>query len=554
MHCDNGAAWRAPALAALGAEQFDLLVIGGGINGAGVARDATLRGLKVAVVEQGDFASGTSSRSSKLIHGGLRYLEQGDLKLVWESARERERLRRLAPHLVRPMCFVYPLYRGQRLRPFMLNAGLWGYDLLAGIRSVKRHRMLGRRAVSEVEPALRTEGLRGAGEYWDCWTNDARLVIETMLSAVRAGAVAVSYVQVTGFVKDGGRIVGAALVDRVGGAVSTCRARVVVNATGPWADKVSALDGPEGVRLRLTKGAHVIVPRERIGNNAALVLHARRDRRVMFVIPWGAHALIGTTDTDHVGGPDVAPLVEADDVTYLLETVNYYCPEARLTPADVVGAYAGLRPLIAPSEDTSLAPSAVSREEEIHTAASGLVSMAGGKLTTFRLASEQIVDRVVGALRAGGDRRTFGACRTAETPLPGGQIDPAVLASQAIARDGHGVSGAVVSHLAARYGERLDEVLAHVVDDRTLGAPMLPPAPDARAEIVEAVEHEFAMTLEDVLVRRTQLGLLDAAGTAAAAQQVAQLMAPKLGWGDDAARRAATEYAARVDQDRRRWR
>jgi glycerol-3-phosphate dehydrogenase len=553
MHRDNGAGWRAEALGRLGRGRFDLLVVGGGINGAGIARDATLRGLSVAVVEQGDFASGTSSRSSKLIHGGLRYLEQGNVKLVWESARERERLRRLAPHLVRPMRFVYPLYRGSRMRPWMLNVGLWGYDLLAGIRSVRRHRMLGPPALRTVEPALRTDGLRGAGEYWDCWTNDARLVVETMLAAAQAGAVVVSYVQLTGFVKEAGRIVGATLVDQVNGSRIHCRARVVVNATGPWAGKVSELDGPGGVRLRLTKGVHVIVPRDRVGNEAALVLHARRDRRVMFVIPWGAHALVGTTDTDHPGGPDVPPRVEADDVAYLLETVNYYFPAARLEPADVVGAYAGLRPLIAPPETASLSPSAVSREEEIHTAPSGLISMAGGKLTTFRLISEQIVDQVVARLRADGDSRDFAPCRTADLPLPGGRVDPSILANQTIAQNGHGVSATVVEHLAARYGERIGDVLAHVVEDRSLGAPVLPGEPDARAEIAHAVEHEFALTLEDVLVRRTQLGLVDAEGSADAAAEVARVMAPRLGWDEKTAHREAAAYAAGVTEDRKRW-
>jgi glycerol-3-phosphate dehydrogenase len=553
MQRDNGVAWRAAALAALASEQFDLLVIGGGINGAGVARDAALRGLRVALVEQGDFASGTSSRSSKLIHGGLRYLEQGNLKLVWQAARERERLRRLAPHLVRPMRFVYPLYRGSRLRPSMLRAGLWTYDLLAGIRSVKRHRMLRPEAVHSVEPALRTDGLRGAGEYWDCWTNDARLVVETLLSAVRTGAVAASYVRLDGFVKEDGRIAGATLSDRLTNAAFTCRARAVVNAAGPWADRVCALDEPGGVRLRLTKGVHVIVPRERVRNEAAIVLHAVRDRRVMFVIPWGEQALVGTTDTDHAGGPDVAPRVEADDVAYLLETVNRYFPEARLTPGDVVGAYAGLRPLIAPS-DATLNPSAVSREEEIHVSSAGLVSMAGGKLTTFRLAAEAIVDRVVAGLRRGGFEGPVGPCRSADVPLPGGQADPALLAAHAVSNDGHGVAPPIVSHLAARYGERLEEVLGRVAGDRTLGAPLLPPQLDARAEVVEAVEHEFAMTLEDVLVRRTQLGLVDACGSVGVAAQVARLMAPGLGWDEEQAQREAAAYAAAVEQDRRRWR
>src|SRR5688572_27479359 len=552
MHRDNGAGWRTAALGSLAREQFDLLVIGGGINGAGIARDAALRGLRVAVVEQGDFASGTSSRSSKLIHGGLRYLEQGNLKLVWHAARERERLRTLAPHLVRPMRFVYPLYRGSRLRPWMLRTGLWTYDLLAGIRTVKRHRMLDPAMVARLEPALRTEGLRGAGEYWDCWTNDARLVVETLLSAVETGAVAVSYVRLEGFRKDGGRIVGARLVDRLGGETIECSAHVVVNATGPWADRVCALDEPGGVRLRLTKGVHVIVPRARVGNEAALVLHARQDRRVMFVIPWGDHALVGTTDTDHAGGPDVPPRVERADVDYLLETVNHYFPRAALRPGDVVGAYAGLRPLIAPDE-ASLLPSAVSREEEIHVSAAGLVSIAGGKLTAFRLVAEEIVARVVGRLAAFAGR-SFGRCRTAETPLPGGRADVAALASRAISEDGHGVAAPVVSHLASRYGERLSQLLARVATDGTLGAPVLPPQPDARVEVVEAVEREFALTVEDVLVRRTQLGLLDAPGTIRVASEVAGLMAPRLGWDEARAGREAADYADRVERDRRRWR
>jgi len=356
-----------------------------------------------------------------------------------------------------------------------------------------------------------------------------------------------------GFIKEGGRIAGARLVDGVGGAEITCRARAVVNAAGPWAHKVSELDGPGGVRLRLTKGVHVIVPRSRVGNDAALVLHARRDRRVMFVIPWGTHALIGTTDTDHPGGPDVPPRVEADDVAYLLETVNYYCPAAALRPSDVVGGYAGLRPLIAPPESEALSPSAVSREEEIHTAASGLISMAGGKLTTFRLVSEQIVDRVVAALRAAGDSRTFGPCRTVDTPLPGGRVDPAILADRAIAQNGHRMSGPVIAHLAARYGERLADVLSHVQQDSSLAAPVVPTEPDARAEVAHAVEHEFAMTLEDVLIRRTQLGLVDASGSAMAAPEVARVMATRLGWDEATAAREAAAYAAAVASDRERW-
>jgi glycine/D-amino acid oxidase-like deaminating enzyme len=276
---------RQEAFDALSAEPFDLLVIGGGINGAGIARDAAMRGLRTALVEGADFASGTSSRSSKLIHGGLRYLEQGNVRLVLEAVRERERLRRLAPHLVRPQEFVFPVYRDGPLARWKLAAGLWAYDLLAGFWGVRRHRMLGVRAVRAAEPTLREDGLRGAGVYFDYRTDDARLVLETALAAAREGATIVSYAQVVGLLKDGGRITGARIADRLGGhGQAIVRARVVVNATGPWVDHVASLDESGPSRLRLTKGVHVVVPRARVGNRAAIVLHAVADRRVMFVI------------------------------------------------------------------------------------------------------------------------------------------------------------------------------------------------------------------------------------------------------------------------------
>ncbi len=547
-------AGRRKALAALSSEPFDVLVVGGGINGAGIARDAALRGLRTAVVERADFASGTSSRSSKLIHGGLRYLEEGRLRLVIESVRERERLRQLAPHLVRPQEFVFPLYRGVNLPPWKLAAGLWAYDLFAGLWSVRRHRMLGVTTLLAAEPALRRDGLRGAGLYYDYRTDDARLVVETMLSAVDAGAVVLSYAQVAGFVKDGGTITGARVVDGIGGEEIVVRARVVVNATGPWVDTVSALDAPAPPRLRLTKGAHVVVPRARIGHNAAIVLNAVADRRVMFVIPWGEHSLVGTTDTDHVGGPDNPPEVDASDVAYLLDTVNHYFPDARLTAADVVSAFAGLRPLIAPPATAGLSPSRISREEEVFVSASGLITIAGGKLTTYRLIAATVVEQVLAALRRAGDRRRFGRTRTGTLPLPGGGAEPAALAAQAFERDGHGMGRAVLGHLADRYGSRMHAVVGVVARDRHLGEPIVPGLPDRRAEVVTAVEDEWAVTLEDVLRRRTQVALCDAESGTAVADEVAGLMASRLGWDATAAQTAARRYVEAVQAGRRRWR
>src|SRR2546429_559284 len=341
--------------------------------------------------------------------------------------------------------------------------------------------MLSPKAVAEAEPALLRDGLCGAGQYWDCRTDDARLVLETALSAAAEGALIVSYAEVAGFVKEDGRIVGARVGDRLGGGGGAARARVVVNAAGPWVDRVVALDAPEPPpRLRLTKGVHVVVPHERVGNRAAVVLSAVPDRRVMFVIPWGAHTLVGTTDTDHPGGPDVPPAVEPSDVAYLLDTVNHYFPAARLAPGDVVSAFAGLRPLVAPRGKATMSPSAVSREEEVLSSASGLISIAGGKLTTYRLVAKTVVDRVVDALRAAGDGRRFRPSRTGEVPLPGGAAPPATLAGAALSRDGHGVAPAVIDHLAGRYGSRLDEVLGLGARDPRLAEPIVAGLASAR--------------------------------------------------------------------------
>ena len=550
----KGPAWREAALDALEHERFDLLIIGGGINGAGIARDAALRGLRVALVEQSDFASGTSSRSSKLIHGGLRYLEQGEVRLVLESTRERERLRRLAPHLVRPMRFVYPIYAGGPVSRWKLAAGLWAYDILAGLRNVQRHRMLGVEGTRGAEPALLGDGLQGAGEYWDCWTDDARLVLETLLSARDESAVVVSYARVVGITKDAGRATGARVSDCLGGRELTVRARAVVNAAGPWMDAVSDLDEPSPPRLRPTKGVHVVVPRSRIGHEAAIVLHAVQDGRVMFVIPWDECSLVGTTDTDHPGGAAVPPTVEREDVAYLLDTVNHYFPEAHLTSADVVSAFAGLRPLVAPPAGKEESPTDVSREEEIFVSHAGLISVAGGKLTTYRLISAEVVDRVAERLVRTVDGALIGRSRTADRPLPGGSTPPETLAAAAASRNGHGVARDVIDHLAGRYGSRLGTVLGMVATDRTLGSPVLPAQPDPRAEVVAAVEGELALTLEDVLRRRTQLALFDRSAGSAAADEVASLMAERLGWSPDDARAAAHAYVEAVREDQRRWR
>src|SRR5213083_407409 len=347
------------------AEPVDLLVIGGGITGAGIARDAALRGIRTALVDKGDFGGGTSSHSSRLIHGGLRYLEQRAFRLVFEASRERRVLLTIAPHLVRPLAFLFPAYRGARVSAWRLRAGLWLYDLLAAFRNVRTHRWLGRRAVLRLEAGLRERDLQGAGLYYDAQADDARLVIATMRGALS-------------------------------GATCTVRALVVVNATGPWLDRVRRLDDPRAEPLvRLTKGTHVVVPRQRLGNAHAVTLTSPIDGRVMFILPWGDQTYIGTTDTDEDASPDEVRAT-ADDVIYLLRSANAFFPQARLAPTDVVGTWAGLRPLLAPPRDVSA--SDVSREHRIVESPSGLITIAGGKLTTYRVMGQDVAERVAARL------------------------------------------------------------------------------------------------------------------------------------------------------------
>lgn len=539
----------------LGSRTFDILVIGGGINGAGIARDAALRGLHVALVERGDFAGGTSSRSSRLIHGGLRYLAQRDFSLVRAACRERDRLRRLAPHLVRPLAFLLPVYRGGPLGVLQLAAGLWLYDLLAAFRNLHRHRLLGPAGVAIAEPALGRQGLRLGARYYDCWTDDARLTIETVLDAREAGAVVVSRAEVKAFVRAGSRVAGAVVKDVLGGQEVEVCARVVVNATGPWLDRVRSLADP-GARpvLRLTKGVHLVVPRERVGNRGAVVLFAPCDGRLLFVLPWGDYTLIGTTDTDYDGLPDEVA-VEPSDVAYLLGAVNHHFPAAELRPADVVSAYAGLRPLVAPPAGARLAPSAVSREESIFEHPPGLISIAGGKLTTFRRVAAAVVDRAARELSRSGRPGSVGSSRTAKRPLPGAW--PGSLADLeaelVVSMNGHSVPPPVLRQLVERYGARAGHVLGVLNREQGLEEPILAGLGFLKAEVVAAVEEELALSVEDVLRRRTTIALMDREQGASAAREVASLMGERLGWDAARVEREAAEYVARVAAERRRW-
>jgi len=532
----------------MAADPVDVLVVGGGITGAGIARDAALRGFRTAVVDKGDFASGTSSHSSRLIHGGLRYLEQYEFRLVREASRERRVLLSMAPHLVRPLSFVLPSYRGARVPAWRLRSGLWLYDLLAGFRNVGRHRWLGRKATLRLEPGLRDKDLRGAALYFDAQTDDARLTLATMRAAAHAGALVASYADVTAFLKPDGRVRGAVVRDVLTGHESAVRALVVVNATGPWVDALRRLEDPgANPLLRLTKGVHVAVPRQRMGNVRAITLTSPLDGRVMFVLPWGDLSYIGTTDTDEDASPDDVRAT-GEDVIYLLRSANWFFPTARLSPRDVVATWAGLRPLLSTGEGRDVAPSDASREHRVVESAGGLLTIAGGKLTTYRLMARDAVDRVAISLRALDGRPRAARPPTDRLPLPGGET--ADLDGLVKAATERGARESTARYLVGAYGSEAAAVLNIVERDRALGQAIVAGRPELWAEVTHAVEREMALRLSDVLIRRLHLFYASRDQAASAAGVVADRMAAALEW--DAPRRAAelADYGEQVERSR----
>ena len=506
---------------------MDVLIIGGGITGAGIARDAALRGFRTALVDKADFGAGTSSHSSRLIHGGIRYLEQGAFHLVFEASHERRVLLTIAPHLVRPLAFLFPLYRGGRLPAWKVRAGMWLYDLLSSFRNVRWHRWLRAKQVRRVEPGLRDRGLIGAALYYDAQTDDARLVIATVRSAMRAGALAANYVETTALLKPDGRVRGAVVRDVLTGQTATIRANVVVNATGPWSDQLRRLDDPQAAPiLRLTKGAHVTVPRRRLANEHAVTLLSPVDGRVMFVLPWGDLSYIGTTDTDADASPD-GLRVTAADVTYLLRSANAAFPHAHLAPNDVVSAWVGLRPLLRADHAD---PSQVSREHKVFASEQGLITIAGGKLTTYRVMARDVVDRVAARLHELDGRPLPPRAQTDKLPLPGGEAaELDVLGEAARAR---GASEATARHLVASYGSEAAAVLNLVDRDRRLGDAIIAGRPEIWAEIAYAVERELAVRVQDVLVRRLHLFYEVPDHAQSVVTKVAARMKQLLGWDD----------------------
>lgn len=543
---------RRDTVAALAAETFDVVVMGGGITGAGIAREAALAGLSTALVERDDFAAGTSSRSSRLVHGGVRYLEHGHLGLVFEASRERRLLRTLAPHLVQPLAFTWPVYRGARIPRWQVRAALTAYDALALFRNVRPHRSLSRDALHAAEPALAVDDLLGGARYYDAATNDSRLTLASALAAREAGAAVLNHVAVTGARHEGGRLVAVEVVDRVLGHEVVVRGRVFVNATGPWSDELAARLAapgqavPGGPAVRGAAGAHVAVPRHRVGNQDAVTIVSPLDGRVMFVLPAGAHTIIGTTERPATSGPDTIRAT-GTDVSYLLASTNRCFPFAQLTHDDVIAAWCGIRPLAAARADATRAGGtrAASREHAVHRRSDGLMSVTGGKLTTYRSMAVDVLRQVRQALRTqGATLPPWDRSVSRTTPLPGGDLAHLDATEHDAGHTAHDT--AVGERLAHAYGSRWRNVWSYVQRDHTLGHRISDDLPYLLAEVPHAVEREGAATLADVLVRRTHVAFETRDHGRAAARRIAPLVQDALAWTDAERDAQLARYDAEV--------
>lgn len=538
----NGGPSRAAALASLGDSHFDVLVVGGGITGTGVAREAALAGWRTALVERDDFAAGTSSRSSRLVHGGVRYLEHGHLALVFESSHERRVLLHLAPHLVRPLAFTWPVYRGARVPRWKVRAGLLLYDALALFRNAQRHEGLSVQEVRLHEPALGADNLLGGARYWDAATDDTRLTLATALGAASSGATVVNHCAVVGGLRMGPqRLEGVTVEDRLTGERIDVRARVIINATGPWSDATAALTGDAaGSQLLGSAGAHIAVPRERVGNHGAVTIVSPLDGRVMFVLPAGVHTIIGTTERPATNGPDEIRATRRE-VTYLLQSVNRLFPAAKLTDADVVSAWCGIRPLAAARAGEHSA-NAASREHAITRRADGLLSVTGGKLTTYRAMAADVLKHAVVELGAAPSARAHERPRSEATPLPGG----AFASRESLLAEVRTTAGdaAVGERLMQGYGADWTRVWQYTQRIATYGQCIADGLPYLLAEVAHAVEHEMACTIADVLIRRTHVAFETRDHGRSAARRIAPIMADLLQWSPERQSQAIAEYDA----------
>ena len=532
---------RETAISQLGTQQFDILVIGGGVNGVGAALDAAARGLKVALIESQDIAAGTSSRSSKLIHGGLRYLEQYDFKLVREALHERELMvSTLCPHLVKPVGFLFPLTEKLKERTYV-GAGLALYDALRGFRrSMPWHKHLSQKQINEIAPSLRHDLVTGAIKYFDAQVDDARHTMSVARTAARHGALIATRVSAQSLIREGKRVVGVNALDLVSGKKIAIKAGATVMCAGVWSDQLhEQFDITPGYNVTMSKGAHIVMPGSAIKSDAGIIV--KTSVSVLFIIPWAGKWIVGTTDTPYEGDR-AEPLASKEDVQYILDQANRVL-KPKLKAEEIIGVYAGLRPLVA--NNKSATTTKLSREHTVDRPAPGFVSIAGGKYTTYRVMAEDVIDRAVLELR-----RVTKDSVTEKVPLVGADGYFALeQQTERIAQE-TGLSVETVTHLLNRYGSLISEILVIIKEQPKLAKRLDSDLPYIKAEIIYAASHEGAQSVDDVISRRTRLSFEAINHAVHLAEEVATLIAPVLGWSAKERKASIAHYLEMVEREK----
>jgi glycerol-3-phosphate dehydrogenase len=531
---------RDSAISQLGTEQFDILVIGGGVNGVGAALDAASRGLKVALIEAQDIAAGTSSRSSKLIHGGLRYLEQYDFKLVREALHERELMvSTLCPHLVKPVGFLFPLTEKFKERTYV-GAGLALYDALRGFqRAMPWHKHLSQKQINEIAPSLRHDLVTGAIKYFDAQVDDARHTMSVARTAARHGAIIATQVSADSLIREGKRVVGVNAVDLASGKKIAIKARATIMCAGVWSDQLHArFELTPGYNVTMSKGAHIVLPGSAIKSDAGIIV--KTPISVLFLIPWGDKWIVGTTDTPYEGDR-AEPCATKEDVQYILDQANRVL-EPKLRADEIIGVYAGLRPLVA--NNKSATTTKLSREHTVDRPAAGFVSIAGGKYTTYRVMAKEVVDRAVIELR-----RLTQESVTEKLPLVGADGYFALEQQKERIAQESGLDVATVTHLLNRHGSLISEILDLIKVQPQLASTLDADLPYIKAEIVYAASHEGARSVDDVVSRRTRLSFEAVNHGVHLADEIATLISPVLGWSAKERKESIAQYTELVERE-----
>lgn len=534
-------AQRSAALKSLASDEFDILIIGGGVTGVGAALDAASRGLKVALVENQDIAAGTSSRSSKLIHGGLRYLEQYDFKLVREALHERELMvSSLAPHLVKPVGFLYPLQEKYRERTYV-GAGLALYDVLRGFqRALPWHKHLSEKKIAEIAPSLRSDLVNGAIKYFDAQVDDARHTLTIARTAARHGAIVATRVQCEELVREGKRVVGAKVRDLKSGKQITVSAKVTVMCAGVWSDELHEKFGIKpGYKVTMSKGAHIVLPKSAINSDAGVIL--KTSVSVLFIIPWADKWIVGTTDTPYQADR-TNPVATKEDVDYIIDQANRVL-SPKINADDIFGVYAGLRPLVANSAGSTTTK--LSREHTVDRPVPGFVSIAGGKYTTYRVMGKDVIDLAVNDLR-----RIVAESVTEKIPVVGADGYFALEQQSAQLAELTGLPKSTITHLLNRYGSLISEIFEIIEEDKKMAEHLSPDLNYIKAEILYAASHEGAQSVDDVMSRRTRIAFEASDGGESLASVVANLIAPVLGWDAAAKKESISQYTKQLKNER----